>query len=89
MVWAALNASFRITVAPGLLRVSGLAESRSYAFSDITKVSYLRDGKMKTGIVLQCQDGSHLPLKWDGLMHFERVLEALQAAELSIGEPRG
>jgi hypothetical protein len=89
MFWAASNASFRIAVAPGLLRVSGLADSRGYAFSDIARVSYLKDGKIKTGIVLQCRDGSSLPLKWDDLMHFERVLEALKAAGLSIGEPGG
>jgi hypothetical protein len=87
LAWAASNASFRITVLPGLLRLSGLSGSRDCALAAIAKASYVREDAIKTGILLQCRDGSSLRLKWDDLLYFERVLEALKAAGVPIGEP--
>jgi hypothetical protein len=84
LLWAARNAAFRLQVLPGILKMSGLWGAREHAFSDMSRVSYLEKDMLKSGIVITLRDGSSLKLKWDQLMYFERLLDALKAAAIPI-----
>jgi hypothetical protein len=84
LLWAARNAAFRLQVLPGILRVSGLWGAREHAFSDLSRVSYLEKEMLRSGIVITIRDGSSLKLKWDQLVYFERLLDALKAAAIPI-----
>jgi len=88
VVWAARNAAFRLTLLPGGLRLSRIFGSRDYSLADLANLSYLKADGARTGLLLEWRDSSALRLKWDELLHFERLLEHLKGAGFAIQEFR-
>jgi hypothetical protein len=84
---AARRAAFQVVVEDQGLRLKTLNKNKLYPYENMREAGYLSRKNMRSGLEVKNKDGTVLRLDWSGLLHFERILEALSQARLWPNNP--
>jgi hypothetical protein len=84
---AARRAAFQVVVEDQGLRLKTLGKNKLYPYENMREAGYLSRKNMRSGLEVKNKDGTILRLDWSGLLHFERILEALSQARLWPSDP--
>jgi len=87
LVWSARCAAFAVMVEQGQLRIGGLGGTHTCPFAEIESAERTERNGAWTALRIECRSGAKYKFACGPLCRFEKLLEALQGAEIPLRRP--